>query len=93
MRVSLTSLLPPLPLSGSAGCDYWIVRNSWGTWWGEDGWCVEACTPSSLCPGTCHLICLLPHRFRIVRGVDNLAIEDSCSWAVPNPVPKWVTGK
>jgi len=43
------------------GTKYWIGRNSWGTYWGEDGW------------------------FRIVRGTDNLGVEDACDWAVPDP--------
>ena len=38
---------------------YWVVRNSWGANWGENGF------------------------FRIVRGVNNLAIEKNCSFAVP----------
>jgi len=41
------------------GKDYLIVRNSWGTHWGEDGF------------------------FRVCRGVNNIAIESSCSWATP----------
>ena len=41
------------------GTKYWIGRNSWGTYWGEDGW------------------------FRIVRGENNLGVEDACDWAVP----------
>ena len=41
------------------GTKYWIVRNSWGTYWGEKG------------------------DFRLIRGVDNLGIESTCSWATP----------
>ena len=45
------------------GQKYWIVRNSWGTFWGENGW------------------------FRVVRGEDNIGIEEECQWAVPR-IPK-----
>lgn len=38
---------------------YWVIRNSWGTYWGEQGF------------------------MRLVRGVDNLGIEEQCGWAVP----------
>jgi cathepsin X len=41
------------------GVKYWIGRNSWGTYWGEQGW------------------------FRIIRGINNLAIESNCYWATP----------
>ena len=41
------------------GTKYWIIRNSWGSYWGEGG------------------------NFRLIRGVDNLGIESTCSWAVP----------
>jgi len=41
------------------GQKYWIARNSWGTYWGEQGY------------------------FKIARGVNNLGIEDECSWGVP----------
>ena len=41
------------------GTKYWVVRNSWGSHWGEQGF------------------------FRVVRGVNNIAIESDCSWAVP----------
>ena len=42
------------------GTKYWLLRNSWGEYWGEDGWA------------------------RVIRGVDNLGIEDACDWAVPD---------
>jgi cathepsin X len=38
---------------------YWVVRNSWGTHWGENGF------------------------FRVIRGINNIAIESDCAWAVP----------
>ena len=41
------------------GTKFWIVRNSWGSYWGEKG------------------------DFRLVKGIDNLGIESTCSWAVP----------
>lgn len=41
------------------GNKYWIGRNSWGTYWGENGF------------------------FKIVKGKNNLRIEDECAWAVP----------
>lgn len=41
------------------GTKYWVVRNSWGTHWGESGY------------------------FRVIRGVNNIAIESNCSWAIP----------
>lgn len=41
------------------GTKYWVARNSWGTYWGENGF------------------------FKIARGVNNLGIEEECSWGVP----------
>ncbi len=42
------------------GQEFWVGRNSWGTYWGEQGF------------------------FRINMHTDNLAIETSCFWAVPD---------
>lgn len=51
------------------GVKYWIGRNSWGRYWGEDGF------------------------FRIVRGTNNLGIEEYCAWAMPKPGAVHVQGK
>ena len=45
------------------GTKYWVVRNSWGTHWGEQGF------------------------FRVIRGINNIAIESDCAWATP--VDSW----
>jgi len=42
------------------GKDYWILRNSWGTYWGYYGWA------------------------RVARGINNIHIEEDCSWATPS---------
>ncbi|OQR90999.1 cathepsin B, cysteine protease family C01A [Achlya hypogyna] len=42
------------------GVKFWRARNSWGTYWGENGF------------------------FRIVRGINNLAIESDCHYMVPD---------
>lgn len=49
------------------GTKYWHIKNSWGTWWGENGF------------------------LKLVRGIDNLAIETNCSWA--DPLDTWSEGK
>jgi len=41
------------------GHKYWVVRNSWGTYFGENGY------------------------FKIAKGINNLGIEDECTWGVP----------
>lgn len=41
------------------GTKYWLGRNSWGSYWGIEGF------------------------FKIIRGVNNLAIESDCSWGTP----------
>lgn len=41
------------------GTKYWVVRNSWGTHYGESGF------------------------VRVIRGINNIAIESDCAWATP----------
>jgi cathepsin X len=41
------------------GTKYWVVRNSWGSHFGENGF------------------------VRVIRGINNIAIESDCAWAVP----------
>jgi cathepsin X len=41
------------------GTKFWVVRNSWGTHFGESGF------------------------FRVIRGINNIAIESDCAWATP----------
>jgi len=42
------------------GTPYWVIRNSWGTYWGHVGW------------------------GRVVRGKNNIMIEENCAFAVPD---------
>jgi len=48
-------------VEASTGQKYWIVRNSWGTFWGDHGY------------------------FKLLRGVNNLAVESDAVFAVPLP--------
>jgi len=49
------------------GKKYWLVRNSWGTHWGQHGF------------------------FKLIRGINNIAIESDCAWATP--VDTWTQKK
>eukprot|EP01084_Bolivina_argentea_P272265 463522_1 len=46
--------------------NYWIIRNSWGTWWGCNGY------------------------IKVVRGINNMGLEEACAWAMPADEPQWV---
>jgi len=46
-------------VDNSTNTKYWIIRNSWGEFWGEMGY------------------------IRLVKGQDQLSIEEDCDWATP----------
>lgn len=56
-NVNLTHEVSVVGYGVEDGKKFWVVRNSWGTQWGEQGF------------------------FRVVRGVNNIGIEQECAWA------------
>lgn len=82
---------------------FWVVRNSWGTYWGEQGWFKV----SSFIPSFIHFlflcsmnadslrVCVRPFSLaiKLVRGINSLLIEENCHWAMPTPNPTWTPAR